>query len=229
MEKNISPNQKMNSLYYKGFISALTKKNRDNREAKIVRLLNINSSTNILDVGCGPLNRSISNIMGICKEVVGVDLFDPKYVETKNEKFKYIQLDASDLSSFEDNKFDVGLNFGMMEHMPEPKRTEIFNEMFRVCRKVAIIVPHKYAFVEPHFKLPFFGIFPLFLQVFLVKYFKLHGYGAGSYEETKKNLQSDYFWLSTKKWKSYHSKSTSHNIWYGPLLLNLLVVFDTEK
>jgi len=228
MKKNTTPTQKSNPWYYRGIIGRLTSRNRKNRENKIIHLLDINSSTKILDVGCGPKSRSINNIMSIAKEVVGVDLFDPKYLQTKNENFKYYQLDASDMSIFKKNQFDVGLSFGMMEHIPGPIRSNILMEMYRTCKTVAIIVPHKFAYIEPHFKLPLFSIYPLLLKTILVKIFDLHGNKKRSFIATKERLSNEYFWLSKKKWKSYQGNSKTFNIYYGPILVNLLVIYHTK-
>ena len=171
---------------------------------------------------------SLADISIQAKEIVGVDSFDPKYLKTASDKFTYYKRDARDLSIFKYNQFDVGLNFGMLEHIPEPNRYNIMKEMFRVCKRVGIIVPHKYSFIEPHFKLPFFSLYPLWLQAILVKTLKLHGMGGQTYQATKKQLKENYFWLSTSEWESYHPGSKSYKIFLGPILFGLLVVYNTE-
>ena len=225
----VQSEQKVGLWYQRGLISKLTKINRSNRSKKIIELLEINSNTSILDVGCGPDSKSILDIINQCKNIIGIDLFDSKYLKTKNNKFKYLQMDARDLSLFKNNQFDVGLNFGMMEHIAEPNRTIIMEEMFRVCRKVAIVVPHKYSFIEPHFKLPFFSLYPLWLSTSLVTLFRLHVNGMKSYKKTKERLQNEYFWLSSSQWESYLENAKSYNIFLGPILLNLLVIYNCEN
>ena len=79
------------------------------------------------------------------------------------------------MSHFKDKEFDVAISIGMLEHIGDQKRrNKICAEIQRVSKKYAIMVPHKYAFIEPHFKFPFFGCLNRIIQYRLVRLFNLH-------------------------------------------------------
>ena len=221
------PKQPTKPWYHRGVVGKLTSLNRNNRLSKIIKACKIDSESKILDVGCGPDGRSIPDLIENCYSITGVDLYPEEHQKYAHPKFTYIRRDASDLSIFNSNHFDVGLNFGMMEHINEPLRTQILNEMFRVCKIVAILVPHRFATIESHFKLPLFSQYPLEVQIALTRTFNLCNNNNRSYSETKERLINNFHWLSSKEWQAYFIKSKCYRIYSGPLLLSNLIVYQT--
>lgn len=97
----------------------------------------------ILEIGAGTGRYSIA-LAKMGYEVTAVDLV-PKHVEIMKSKsrrlknFKCMVADALDLGMFEDNTFDMVLNFGPMYHLFHKKdKNQAVNETVRVAKKNGI-------------------------------------------------------------------------------------------
>ena len=131
-------------------------------------------NTNIIDIGCGLTGRSFEDFIPSTWNVTGVDRVDPSYVKHTHPHFKYVQSDAKDLSQFTDNQFDLAVSIGMLEHITEKTSFEkTVSEIRRVARQHIVIVPYKYALIEPHYGFPLFPIYPNSFKRFLVKTFNI--------------------------------------------------------
>ena len=86
------------------------------RYERLTRLVGLRPTDRILELGCGSRQRSIA-AWNRENEIVGVDLIAPSRVGTFQPNFRYRQGDATDLSMFADNSFDVVLSVGMLEHI----------------------------------------------------------------------------------------------------------------
>ena len=166
------------------------------------RLLDINEEDLIIDVGYGKPGRSYE-VFNRSNKIIGIDLFNPDDLDESlrtQTNFEYIQCDATDMSIFDDNEFDAAFCIGMLEHITDKdKLLKISNEIRRVSRRYAVCVPWRYTPIEPHFKLPFFQLYPDALKYKLIKKFNLHGHGDKSLHYIKSNYQ----WLSSKEWREY--------------------------
>ena len=166
------------------------------------RLLDIDEEDLIIDVGCGEPGRSYE-VFNSSNKIIGVDIFDPDDLDESlkiQTNFQYIQCDATDMSIFDDNEFDAAFCIGMLEHITDKdKLLKISNEIRRVARRYAVCVPWKYTPLEPHFKLPFFQLYPDTVKYKLIKTFNLHGHGDKSFDYLKSNYQ----WLSSKEWREF--------------------------
>ena len=196
----------------------IKKNNRYHRYLKIMKLLNIKPTNTIIDIGCGKQDRSF-RIFNKENKIVGIDLHEKCLDDQPN--FKYIQANAKKLP-FKDKEFDVGISIGMFEHIhPEKDFIKALKEIERVSKKYAIVVPHKYGFIEPHFQLPFWYFYPHFLKSFLISKFNL-----GS---QKRNKEGKYQKLNHPSGKFYTKLLKGCKIYhyfYGPLLLYYIIYKD---
>ncbi len=77
--------------------------------------------------------------------------------------------DATDLSRFADDEFEVAVSNSVIEHLPTFELQErMAAEMRRVGRRAYLQTPNRHFPVEPHFLFPFFGILPMRVRAFLL-------------------------------------------------------------
>ncbi len=87
--------------------------------------------------------------------------------------------DVRDLSAFGDGEFDLAISLGLLEHLPDPVAfAATASEIQRVARQYALVVPYRYAWIEPHYLVPFFPVLPRRLQNALIRVFDLGGHRA---------------------------------------------------
>jgi SAM-dependent methyltransferase len=130
----------------------------------------------VLDLGCGHSGRSVSDYAPPDWTIVGVDLFPARKVDHAHPGFTYRRGSATDLSIFDDGEFDLVISVGMLEHITDPADFAIVAaEIQRVGRQWALVVPYRYAWLEPHYHVPLFPVLPRPLQRGLVRTFDLHG------------------------------------------------------
>jgi ubiquinone/menaquinone biosynthesis C-methylase UbiE len=179
----------------------------------------------ILDVGCGTDGNSLEAVLPPESTVVGIDLIDPNRVRITHPKFEYIQQDAADLRRFRDKQFDLAVSVGMMEHICDrQKLTAIANEMIRVAKQLAVVVPWRYAWIEPHFKFPFFQLLPRLAQVAITRTLNCDGHGQLARLNPRafeSRLRQSYQWLSTAEWKAIFKAQKGY---LAPTLETLVIV-----
>lgn len=196
----------------------IKKKNRYKRYKKIIKLLNINKNDKILDVGCGKKDRSF-RCFNKENKIVGVDLYDHCLDIQKN--FSYIKANAKDLP-FKNKEFDIGISIGMFEHIhPHSDFLKALKEIERVSKKYAIVVPHRYCFIEPHFQLPFWYFYPNFIKSFLISKFNL-----GSQKRNKNGVYQKLNHPSGKFYKKHLKDCKIDHYFFGPLLLYYIIYKD---
>ncbi|MFQ6010396.1 MAG: methyltransferase domain-containing protein [Candidatus Aenigmatarchaeota archaeon] len=142
---------------------------RKKRYEKICRFVDLRPEDRILDIGCGK-GYSLEDFNKTNK-IIGLDLHKNQRIFQEN--FSYVQGDGADLP-FKDKEFDVVICVGVLEHIhPYEKLVKIANEIRRVGKYYAVIVPHYYTPIEPHFQLPLWQFYPASLKSFLIKRFNL--------------------------------------------------------
>lgn len=181
-------------------IQTLLSQRRRKRAYFVLSKVNTFQGMSILDVGCGPDGRSFEDFTPKDYRIVGIDILDEKKVNMNHSNFKYLKLNAQDLCIFRDNEFNLAVSFGMMEHICDHAVLKnMYSEINRVSQQWAIIVPWKYAFVEPHFKFPFFQLLPYSLKVFLVKTLNLHNLRK-SVKQDYNYIKNHYQWFTNSQW-----------------------------
>lgn len=85
--------------------------------------------------------------------------------------------DATDLSVYGDDAFDVVVSNSVIEHLPTPElQARMASEARRVGKRVYLQTPNRYFPLEPHFLFPFFGILPTRVRAFLLQHMDLGWY-----------------------------------------------------
>ncbi len=141
---------------------------RQKKADKILAILDTKldvSESEILDIGTGS-GHIIQNIARACKSAVSVNLQDERVV---TEGYSFLQIEGTSLP-FEDGKFDVVISNHVIEHMPF--QMEHISEIHRVLKPNGIAylaTPNRFAFIEPHFKIPFLSWFPRQLSALILR------------------------------------------------------------
>jgi SAM-dependent methyltransferase len=193
---------------------------RRRRYERAARLVCLRPEDRILELGCGRGSRSIA-AMNATNEITGLDLLPPSEVTAPGPNFRYRQGDATDLRQFEAGAFDVVIGVGLLEHIrPRDRLVAAIREAQRVGRRYCFVVPHRYAFLEPHFRMPLFSIWPDALKRFAVKRWRL-----GTQPRNERGEWQRINWLSAQEWRALFADPTLRiePHWYGPLLQYYLI------
>jgi Methyltransferase domain len=160
--------------------------------------------------------------MNATNPIVGVDLRPPAQIQISQPNFTYRQADATDLSQFADGEFDVAISTGLLEHIqPRERLVQAVREHRRVARRYAVVTTHRFAFIEPHFRLPLFSMWPDRLKRLAVGRF--HPAGTDLLPDGSTRAIN---WLSGEEWLRLFDDPTAatYDHWYGPCLLFQLIV-----
>ncbi len=88
--------------------------------------------------------------------------------------FRFIQVDACNLSCFEDKSFDISHSNSVIEHVGDWKRMVRFSEeLKRVSKNCFCQTPNYWFPIEPHCMTPFFHWLPKPTRLWLVSHFAL--------------------------------------------------------
>lgn len=155
----------------------------------------------VLDVGCGPDGRSLEVFLPYNYQIVGIDLYDEREVKIDHPQFTYFQQDAQNLRRFGDKEFHLAISIGMMEHICDSivlKR--MVAEIDRVSKEYIVVVPWKYSWIEPHFRLPFFQLLPSNIQRSLTELLNLHNL-RDKIRRDRNYIKNYYQWMSKREWR----------------------------
>jgi SAM-dependent methyltransferase len=156
---------------------AMLKWRRDWRFRTIIDLVRTAPGMSVLDIGCGTDGRSFSDQADPTWRITGVDLHEPGLISHSHPNFRYRKLSAVDLGEFTDMSFDLVISVGMLEHITdEAAFHSVCREIQRLSRQYVVVVPFKWAWVEPHYAFPFFGALPHSVQVWLIRSLDLSGH-----------------------------------------------------
>jgi SAM-dependent methyltransferase len=197
-----------NTRLVQSFLAGLRKK----RAAFVLSRVGASQGMSILDVGCGSDGRSFENFVPENSKIVGVDILAEETIRIGHPRFEYLRQSAQDLSMFRDGQFDLAVSFGMMEHICDSAMLgRIYSEVDRVARHWVVVVPWRYAFVEPHFKFPYFQLLPYPLKVFLTRILNLDGLRRKVTEDYD-YIRSHYWWLTNREWTGIFKGGRCHVI-----------------
>lgn len=102
--------------------------------------------------------------------------------------FSSLQGDATNLSQFGDNQFDIVHSNSVIEHLfTMEAQVKMANEVRRVGKRYYVQTPNRYFPMEPHWVLPFFQFFPFRLQVWITRRFYLDAYPEAQRQEVAIN------------------------------------------
>jgi len=99
----------------------------------------------VIEIGCGTGYYGMF-FADKCAHYTGVDLspdnvavFNEKIAAKQKENIRAAVGDATALSEFSDNSFDVVLCLGPMYHLPQEERAKVFDECHRIARPGAVL------------------------------------------------------------------------------------------
>jgi 2-polyprenyl-3-methyl-5-hydroxy-6-metoxy-1,4-benzoquinol methylase len=145
---------------------------------------NINGPIRILDVGGAEYfweNRDFH-----LRENIHITLLNLNKTEVKYHNFESIIGNATDLSEYLDNSFDLVFSNSVIEHLYTWENQQ---KMARECQRVGkyyfVQTPNKYFFLEPHYLLPFFQFIPKKIGFWILTRTKL----SRGYQWTSQNAE----------------------------------------
>lgn len=133
------------------------------RQKRMMYFLNLirdlNKPLNILDIGGNQIfwrNAGLHNQSDYQITILNLDLQKASF-----ENFTSVVGDATNLSQYKENQFDLVFSNSVIEHLyNKQNQVKMASEAQRVGRFHFIQTPNKYFFLEPHFLLPFFQFLP---------------------------------------------------------------------
>lgn len=198
----------MNTDKFPSFVRDALARRRRRRVDFILSQVNVAPGMRVLDVGCGFDGRSFEDYVPRDWQIVGVDIIAPEGVHHTHPNFSYLEQDARDLGRFSDDEFDLAVCVGMMEHITDPETFRaIVSEMLRVSKQFVVVVPYKYAWVEPHYGVPFFPLLPYSAKVWLVKALNLSGHREAVTQD-REYINKHYRWLTNDEYQREYPGST---------------------
>jgi hypothetical protein len=97
--------------------------------------------------------------------------------QTTYENFTGVAGDATNLTQFADNEFDVVFSNSVIEHVGDyDKQSQMAQEVRRVGRRYFVQTPNFFFPIEPHFLFPAYHWLPMSMRVWLLRHFDL-GWG----------------------------------------------------
>ena len=191
----------INALYKSRIVTNALEKKRKRRLEFMLNKVNVTPQMKMLDIGCGTDGRSVQEYIDPNYIITGIDLYPEEKIKIKHPNFTYFQQDARDMSRFQDNEFDLAISVGMMEHighLPDLKKMAL--EIDRVAKEYVIVVPWRYAIIEPHFKWPFFQLLPTEIQRQLVDKLNLHNLRKKLIKDPL-YISKHFLWLTAEQWQ----------------------------
>lgn len=198
----------MNTNKFPSVIRKVLEYRRQSRVDFVLSKVRVASNMKIIDIGCGVDGRSFEDYVSEDWEITGVDILPVERVHHKHPKFSYLHQDARDLSRFRDHEFDLAVSLGMLEHITEePSFKRIVSEIRRVAKQYIVVVPYKYCWIEPHYGVPFFPLFPYSMKVAVVKAFNLSN-NREVVTRDPEYINKNFRWLSNAQYKQEFPDST---------------------
>jgi ubiquinone/menaquinone biosynthesis C-methylase UbiE len=185
------------ALLLPSWVEAGLKIRRRARLRRFLNALDLPALPNIIDVGCGINDRSFSDFVPRQWRITGVDMHAPGIVNHGHPHFRYVQGDACNLHQFADKQFDLTVSFGMLEHILGDAYHKAAAEMQRVSKSWLVVVPWRWAPLEPHYAFPLFGAMPNGMQEWLIRHV-LHRDRAQDFVEYHR---ANFDWRSIAQYK----------------------------
>lgn len=158
-----------NTLSFPGWVQGVLRARRAARLRRFLAPLNLPDPPSVVDVGCGIDGRSFSDHVPGSWNIVGVDLEPVELVRQEHPNFRFVHASACELP-FGDKQFDLAVSIGMLEHILGDDYLRAAREMQRVARSWVVMVPWRWAPIEPHYAFPLFGALPRPAQEWLIRH-----------------------------------------------------------
>jgi len=103
------------------------------------------------------------------KKDIEITILNLDKCETHYDNFHGVSGDATALTAYKDNEFDIAFSNSVIEHLYSwDNQRKMASEIRRVGRFYYVQTPNKYFFIEPHYLLPYFQFLPSGLQYFIL-------------------------------------------------------------
>ncbi len=159
----------MQTPSFPAWVQSVLRARRVARLRRFLGPLDLPAFPSVIDVGCGPDGRSFSDHVPHTWQIVGVDLGPADQMRQAHPNFRFVCASACELP-FADKHFDLTVSFGMLEHILGDDYHRAAREMQRVARSWVVMVPWRWAPIEPHYAFPFFGALPRPTQEWLIRH-----------------------------------------------------------
>lgn len=168
-----------------------------------------NGVYNILDVGgSSDFWKDIITEKKLQITILNLDDNVHENIKVKNITFIHKVGDCRKMDFFKDKSFDAVFSNSVIEHVGTFEDQKMMaSEVIRVANFYFIQTPNLYFPIEPHFLVPFFQFFPLFLKVLLVKNFTLGWVGKEKNREDALNTIKSIRLLNYKEMNLLFPKS----------------------
>ena len=216
----------MNTNKLPSVIKKLLAFRRRSRVSFILSKVDVANKLKVIDIGCGVDGRSFDDYVPEDWKITGVDIHPEGRVHHRHPGFTYIRQDAQDLSRFRDQEFDLAVSIGMLEHITEESAFKrIVSEIRRVAKQYIVVVPYKYCWIEPHFGVPFFPLFPYSMKLAVVKALNLSN-ARESVTKDPEFINKHYRWLSNAQYRLEFPDSKIHIL---PTLETIAIVRTSQQ
>jgi len=105
----------------------------------------ITKSSEIIELGCGTgyygmhFAESCASYVGVDMSPENIAVFNSKIAASDKKNLSAIVGDATNLSDFKSDSFDVVMCLGPMYHLPREERAKVFTECLRIARNGATV------------------------------------------------------------------------------------------
>jgi len=203
--------------------TSFNQKFREKRFNNFLELLSKVDSGNpikILDVGGLEVYWNSMNFIGY--DHVHITLLNLEEVPTKGANFTSMKGDATNLSMFKDNEFDIVFSNSVIEHLyTYENQQKMANEARRVGRYYYIQTPNYYFPFEPHWLFPFFQFFPFRLKLFLTMNFNLGHYKKITDRNLATNIVNEVKLLTEKEMNRLFPDGKLYREYFGGLVKSI--------
>ena len=162
--------EKIISSVNKDSYSASSRRKRFDLFRQMIELLPM--PVEVLDVGG---TQRFWEVMGFVGDTgVNVTILNLSKPKTSYPNFKGVAGDATNLSEFTDNQFDMVFSNSVIEHVGSfEQQQKMAIEVQRVGRSYFLQTPNYYFPIEPHFVFPGFQWLPLSVRAFMINHWNL--------------------------------------------------------
>jgi ubiquinone/menaquinone biosynthesis C-methylase UbiE len=134
---------------------------------------------------------------------VHITLLNLEKVATKSNNVISVKGNATDLSEYKDNEFDLVHSNSVIEHLYEKENhRKMAKEAARVGKYYYIQTPNYYFPIEPHWLFPCFQWLPFGTRVFLTRHFNLGHYKKIPDKAAARKLVSEINLITEKEMKN---------------------------
>lgn len=109
---------------------------------------------------------------------VRIVLLNLSKVAVEHPNFVSVVGDATNMREYGDKEFDLVFSNSVIEHVGGyDQQQRMAEEVRRVGKRFCVQTPNRYFPIEPHFLIPFFQFYPMWLKVFLSQTVDIGSYG----------------------------------------------------